>query len=134
MIVVNAYKSAIRNADYPATVPVDSAWRLLIGFGGFSGLIAFYFRFTIPETPRFTMDIQRNITQATRDINYILSVNRYTARGVVGEEIIRTPRASLADFKRYFSKWKNLKVLIGTAYSWFALDVSAYLALAVCMS
>jgi len=27
---------------------------------------------------------------------------------------------------RYYSKWSNLKVLIGTSYSWFALDIAFY--------
>lgn len=130
LIAVVAYRSAILAADHPATYPIDCTWRLLVGFGCIPGLIAFYFRFTIPETPRFTMDIERNITRATRDINYILSFSQHTVdndkgKDLVGERLVMAPRSSPADFITYFSKWKNLNVLIGTAYSWFALDVSA---------
>lgn len=126
MIAVVAYRSAILDADYPGADPVDYTWRLLVGLGCIPGLFAFYFRLTIPETPRFTMDIERNITRATRDINNILSVGQHTvAKDVAEDKLIAVPRASLADFITHFSKWNNLKVLIGTAYSWFALDVSA---------
>ncbi|KAF8554335.1 phosphate transporter [Imleria badia] len=131
LVVVVAYRSAILDAGYPATYSIDCTWRLLVGFGCVPGLIAFYFRFTIPETPRFTMDIERNITRATRDINYILSAGRHPVdkdkdKAGLGEEFVTVPRASLADFIAYFSKWNNLKVLIGTAYSWFALDIPFY--------
>jgi PHS family inorganic phosphate transporter-like MFS transporter len=126
LIAVVAYRSAILDADYPATDPVDCTWRLLVGLGCIPGLIAFYFRLTIPETPRFTMDIERNITRATRDISNILSVGRHpVAKDMAEEKLVTVPRGSLADFTAHFSKWSNLKVLVGTAYSWFALDVSA---------
>ncbi|KAF8131586.1 major facilitator superfamily domain-containing protein [Boletus edulis] len=124
LITVSAYRGAIRDADYPAIYPVDCIWRIIVGFGCIPGLIAFYFRYTIPETPRFTMDIQRNIAQATRDINNILSARRHTvAKGSSSDTLVMAPRASLADFIKHFSKWNNLKVLVGTAYSWFALDI-----------
>lgn len=135
MIAVVAYRSGIRDADYPCRDPVDHIWRLLVGFGCIPGLLAFYFRFTIPETPRFTMDIERNISRATRDINKILSAGRHTVpKEMVEEKLVTTPRASLADFFMYFSQWKNLKILIGTAYSWFALDVSSVWVRVACMS
>jgi PHS family inorganic phosphate transporter-like MFS transporter len=127
LIVVQAYKNSIINAPFPATVPVDYTWRLLIGLGCVPGVIALYFRLTIPETPRFTMDIERNVAQATSDIDNVL-----TGKYVVNDDApvlrVKAPRASRADFVAYFSQWKNMKVLIGTSYSWFALDVSPVLA------
>lgn len=125
MVVVAAYKVAILNAAYPSTVPVDFTWRILVGFGCIPGLLAYYCRITIPETPRFTMDVQRNIARASRDISSVLPVGRHSmTKGVYGEQIVAAPRASFTDFTSYFSKWDNLKVLIGTAYSSFALNVS----------
>lgn len=126
IVVVVAYGDAIRAASYPATLPVDYAWRLLVGLGCVPGFFAYYFRFTMPETPRFVMDVERNLTRATHNIKKVLSIRRHTAaEEMFGEEIVMAPRASFADFTAYFSKRNNLKVLIGTAYSWFALDVSA---------
>lgn len=108
-------------------VPVDYMWRLLIGLGCVPGVIALYFRLTIPETPRFTMDIERNVAQAASDIENVLTTGKY----VVDEDApvlrVKAPKASRADFAAYFGQWKNMKILIGTAYSWFALDVSAIL-------
>jgi PHS family inorganic phosphate transporter-like MFS transporter len=39
------------------------------------------------------------------------------------------PKASFRDFKRFFGLWKNGKVLLGTAGSWFLLDISFVLPL-----
>ena len=124
MIVVSAYKDSIID-DNSNIVAVDSTWRLLIGFGCVPAVIALLFRLTISETPRFTMDVERNIRRATEDINEII---RDAEQVEDVEPIVRravVPEASWADFKRHFGRWRNMKVLIGTSWSWFALDVSA---------
>jgi MFS transporter, PHS family, inorganic phosphate transporter len=78
------------------------------------------------------MDIERNVKQACRNIEAVLSANG-VAPGVwhvdreASKERTNAPRASIRDFKQYFGQWKNARVLVGTAYSWFALDVSTEL-------
>ncbi|KAG8213224.1 major facilitator superfamily domain-containing protein [Butyriboletus roseoflavus] len=127
IIVVSAYKNAILAAPYPCAVPVDYTWRLLIGLGCVPGVIALYFRLTIPETPRFTMDVERNVEQATQDIDNVLTTGRYIEDDdAVFSQRVKAPRATRADFVAHFSQWKNGKVLLGTAYSWFALDIAFY--------
>ncbi|THH14113.1 hypothetical protein EW146_g6184 [Bondarzewia mesenterica] len=126
LIVVSAYKTAILH-DNPATLDsVDFCWRLLIGLGCVPGCIALYFRLTIPETPRFTMDIERNVKQATEDIHDVLTSGSYNVDPDAVVQRVEAPRASRRDFRAHFSKWSNLKVLIGTSYSWFALDIAFY--------
>jgi len=99
-------------------------WRLLIGLGCVPGVIALYFRLTIPETPRFTMDIERNIDQASHDIKAVTEDGIH--RAVDPDEMIQrieAPKATWSDFIAHFGKWQNFKILLGTAWSWFALDV-----------
>jgi PHS family inorganic phosphate transporter-like MFS transporter len=96
----------------------------LIGLGCVPGVVALYFRLTIPETPRFTMDIERNVAQAAADITNVLASKNYTTDDTIQVQRVTAPKATRADFATYFGQWKNMKVLIGTAYSWFALDVS----------
>ncbi|KAJ7599280.1 phosphate transporter [Mycena floridula] len=125
-IITAAYKSTLLSSPTPNYDKIDVMWRLLIGLGCIPGVIALYFRLTIPETPRFTMDIERNVQQAHADINQVL----VGEKGVVDPDApirrAQIPKASLADFSAHFSQWKNMKVLIGTAYSWFALDIAFY--------
>lgn len=123
LVVVSAYKSTLLNDDPAVLGSVDPMWRILIGLGCVPGVIALYFRLTIPETPRFTMDIERNIQQATKDVQTVVGEG-HKVDPVVKVDRVLAPKATRRDFAAYYSKWSNLKVLIGTSYSWFALDVS----------
>jgi PHS family inorganic phosphate transporter-like MFS transporter len=126
LIVVSAYKKSLLKDTVANPKSVDFMWRLLIGLGCVPAVIALYFRLTIPETPRFTMDIERNIHQAALDIETVVPTEKELTSSVAVYEIADAPKAGLADFRAYFSKWENLKVLIGTSYSWFALDIAFY--------
>ncbi|KAG9312574.1 inorganic phosphate transporter [Chiua virens] len=125
LVVVVAFKEDIQHA----TSGVDYAWRLLIGLGCIPAVIALYFRLTVPETPRFTMDIKRHIRRASHDAEIALAArgnyNVYTNNDDFYEPRVISPRASRRDFIAHFAKWENFKLLFGTAYSWFALNVRA---------
>ncbi|KAF8147922.1 inorganic phosphate transporter [Mycena galopus ATCC 62051] len=104
---------------------VDYMWRLLLGLGCVPAAIALYFRLTIPETPRFTMDIERNVARATADIQGALHPgNRRHRNGIT--QRANGPRATISDFSSFFGRRDNLLMLFGTAYSWFAIDVAFY--------
>ncbi|PBK75506.1 phosphate permease [Armillaria solidipes] len=126
LIITAAFKSALLNDTPPNYDTVDYMWRLLIGIGCVPGVIALYFRLTIPETPRFTMDVERNIQQATADIENVLTTGKSHENPDAVIQRAEAPRATWADFTSHFGKWENGKVLIGTAYSWFALDIAFY--------
>ncbi|CAG8445945.1 9319_t:CDS:2 [Dentiscutata heterogama] len=106
---------------------IDCVWRIVLGFGVVPAITALYFRLTIPETPRYTMDILQDIERAAHDINIILLKDK---RGTRTQDkptyAVETPHATWEDFKNYFSQWKNGKLLIGTSVSWFVLDVAFY--------
>ncbi|KAF9945389.1 Inorganic phosphate transporter pho84 [Mortierella alpina] len=51
---------------------LDYVWRCLIGLGCVPALVAVYFRLTIPETPRFVMDVENNLNKAERDVATVL--------------------------------------------------------------
>ncbi|KAF9466495.1 phosphate transporter [Collybia nuda] len=125
-ITVAAYKNTILNDPVMNFEHIDFMWRILIGLGCVPGVIALYFRLTIPETPRFTMDIERNVLQASTDIENVLTkgTSKIDPDAVIQRADV--PKASFADFRRHFGQWKNFKILFGTSYSWFALDVAFY--------
>ncbi|GLB40549.1 putative phosphate transporter [Lyophyllum shimeji] len=126
-IITAAYRNAILNdpsVDQPNHV--DYMWRILIGLGCVPGVIALYFRLTIPETPRFTMDIERNVLQAKTDIENVLAHGNSDVDPDAPVQRAVAPKASWADFCEHFGQWKNFKVLLGTSWSWFALDIAFY--------
>ncbi|KAL7279329.1 hypothetical protein ACG7TL_007170 [Trametes sanguinea] len=125
---IAAYKHSFLH-DPPSGVlrSIDQIWRIIIGLGCIPGAVALYFRLTIPETPRFTLDIERNIRQAGRDLSVLL-VDRdsYTVDPDAARDRVIAHQATTHDFRAYFGQWQNMKILIGTAYSWFALDIAFY--------
>ncbi|KAF7507047.1 acid phosphatase pho5 [Endocarpon pusillum] len=140
LIVTTGFKeslstaSSAANCDGVCLLAVDKMWRVIIGFGAVPGCIALYFRLTIPETPRYTFDVARDVEQAGEDVKaYMLGkregrpdeVHRASVL-VESRGKLDTPKASWADFWRHYSQWKHGKVLIGTAGSWFFLDVAFY--------
>lgn len=125
LAVVNAFKQQIIDDPSDYAHHVDFCWRLLIGLGAVPGVVALYFRLTLPETPRFTMDVERNIKRAAADVDGFLHTGDYNHHET-NIAIVNAPVATKSDFLAHFSKWENGKVLFGCAWSWFALDVAFY--------
>lgn len=126
VIAVAGFKKSILVQPVDNLKAIDQCWRTLIGIGCVPAVIALYFRLTIPETPRYTMDVERNIKQASQDVDTYLTTGTYVVDPIRNHERAEVPKASWSDFARHFSKWSNGKVLFGTCYSWFALDVAFY--------
>jgi len=116
---------------------LDKSWRIIYGFGAVPACGALYFRLTIPETIRYTLDIERNEKIAAADaIKYTSGKYGSAKKGDEGYDpaaqiVVEAtpngpPSASFRDFINHFGQWKNGKVLLGTAGSWFTLDIAFY--------
>ncbi|CAG8575685.1 24727_t:CDS:2 [Cetraspora pellucida] len=72
VVTLALYKDLIaQEPDY-----IDHVWRIVLGFGVVPGIVALYFRLTIPETPRYTMDVMKDVEKASHDIDNVLSSNK----------------------------------------------------------
>ncbi|KAF8496985.1 hypothetical protein BU17DRAFT_103333 [Hysterangium stoloniferum] len=121
-IIIIAFKKNDNPSD-PAHV--DFIWHLIIGLGCIPGAIALHSHLMIPETPRFTMDIERNVQQAAQDIKTFLTAGTFT----INPDTINSCFISIAytdNLRLSFKTWDNAKILVGAAYSWFALDIAFY--------
>ncbi|KAF2658114.1 MFS transporter [Lophiostoma macrostomum CBS 122681] len=140
LIVTQGFKESLQTAktvdqcDGACGLAVDKMWRVVIGFGAVPGCVALYYRLTIPETPRYTFDVDRDVTQAGSDVKAFKSgvprgnpdeITRARAKQN-DEHQLEIPKASWRDFFTWVGKWKNGSVLLGTAGSWFLLDVAFY--------
>jgi PHS family inorganic phosphate transporter-like MFS transporter len=140
LIVTEAYKSTLEQAETvdkctgACGLAVDKMWRIVIGFGAVPGCIALYYRLTIPETPRYTFDVDRDVIQAGSDVKafkagmrrgHVDEITRARAKDSDAHQL-EVPTASWSDFFHWIGKWKNGRVLLGTASSWFLLDVAYY--------
>ncbi|MCJ1466404.1 acid phosphatase pho5 [Pseudocyphellaria aurata] len=140
LIVTSGFKQSLLSAKTAAAcdgvclLAVDKMWRVIIGFGAVPGCIALYYRLTIPETPRYTFDVARDVEKAGEDTKAYIQgraeghpdeIRRVTTiQETAGR--LEIPKASWSDFFRHYSQWRHGKVLLGTAGSWFTLDVAFY--------
>jgi PHS family inorganic phosphate transporter-like MFS transporter len=112
----------------------DKMWRIIIGFGAVPGCIALYYRLTIPETPRYTFDVARDVEKAAEDADAYMKGKsaghpdeiRRVQANVEAAKHLEAPKASWRDFIRHYGQWRHGKILLGTAGSWFFLDVAYY--------
>lgn len=124
LVVVSAYKDDLEFANSSAECvgrcikANDQMWRILIGFGCVPGCIALYYRLTIAESPRYALDVNEH--------DDLEKVAHTEAVLDAAAEEIAPPKASFKDFWGHFGQWKYGKILIGTAGSWFFLDVAYY--------
>lgn len=127
--------SKVSNCSGVCGLAVDKIWRIIIGFGAVPGCVALYFRLTIPETPRYTFDVARDAEKAVEDVKAYQAgkaegkPDEVSRAAVLQDSRVRLepPKASWADFWGHYSQWKNGKILLGTAGSWFTLDVAVSL-------
>lgn len=109
----------------------DRAWRIIVGFGAVPAVFALYYRITIPETPRYTFDIARDIEKADADIKAYVNnkkegevdpISQQKTKQRIGKHL-SSPKASWPDVFAYFSQWKNFKIIFATTSSWFLLGM-----------
>lgn len=118
LICVTGFKPSLETAkDYGncsggCQVAVDKMWRIVIGFGAVPGCIALYYRLTIPETPRYTFDVAKDVVKAQDDITAYMAgkpegnpdeITRIQAAKEAEQEM-DIPKASWSDFMRHYSK------------------------------
>jgi len=140
LIVTVGFRDSLQSASSYAActgdcqLAVDKMWRIVIGFGAVPGCVALYYRLTIPETPRYTFDVARDVVKAGSDVKAYMSgvaeskpdeITRIKTMNQSSREL-QVPRASWNDFWGHYSQWRHGKVLLGTAGSWFLLDVAFY--------
>lgn len=62
-------------------VTIDRIWRYVVGVGAIPALVAIGFRLTIPESPRYTLDVDHDGARALRDTQKYYSIRRQSTNG-----------------------------------------------------
>lgn len=144
MVLIVAYKGSLIDANTGAEcgpacqLACDQMWRILVGFGAIPGLACLYFRLTIPESPRYSLDVdmqfemaaapnpmdEKNETQVHDSDRSQMTLD--VENNVQQQQQLANKEASFRDFIHHFGQWKYGKILLGCAGSWFTLDVAFY--------
>lgn len=99
------------------------AWRLMLALGAVPALATFYLRRQISETPRFALMMQSNVEGATQTINHVTGM---TGKKQGKSEQTRTKYKAQKSWFYLLLTPRYLKWVIGTAGTWFFLDVAYY--------
>ncbi|KAK0622653.1 major facilitator superfamily domain-containing protein [Immersiella caudata] len=120
---------------------IDGIWRIVIGVGAAPALIAILFRFFLPDSGLYNLEVrQRAKTALTNNVrvfgqpsrpfnapNGTLSRTRTSASSDDDVADSSTPvQFSRKDLHRYFIRDGNWMYLLGAAATWFILDVALY--------
>ncbi|KAF2677835.1 MFS general substrate transporter [Lentithecium fluviatile CBS 122367] len=97
---VQGYKSRITNTELSCPAgqegvqcfrAIDRLWRLVIGLGMIPAVIALAFRFTIPESPRYKLDVLRNVHTVFEDTKNYFGGPEVNAEGGELDVLPTTP-------------------------------------------
>jgi PHS family inorganic phosphate transporter-like MFS transporter len=100
----------------------DASWRIIMGLGCLPAILTFYLRYKLPESPRFTAQVDHEEELANANAKVAIDgekVQHYEAHG-------HKDRINTKDFFRFICRRKNLLILVGTASAWFLLDAVFY--------
>ena len=97
----------------------DIAWRLMLGLGAIPALAVIYLRRTLPESPRFRVQVQGRAAEAAE------AMRRYT-KGVVDAGTKVASRQVRLGLRQFLSDPRYLTLLLGTAGCWFMFDYAFY--------
>ena len=92
--------------------PPDIAWRVMAGIGAIPAALVIYLRRQVPETPRFAYKVKGNVEEAQKAAQFL---------GVQVNGQAQLKKFAWGDFFKHFGL-----VLLGTASTWFILDIAFY--------
>jgi PHS family inorganic phosphate transporter-like MFS transporter len=134
IIILACFSKALNGGAYGQ---LDAVWRIQMGLALVPALIVLPFRLTMPEGKKYLESQELNYSNSP--FTPSLANRRQGQSGpmdpsvvtaaVTGVPAIEQPESRKAKwnaFVVYFSEWCHLKVLLGTASTWFLLDVAFY--------
>ncbi|KAK3153829.1 hypothetical protein QOZ80_2BG0181830 [Eleusine coracana subsp. coracana] len=133
--IVTLIISAAFRAAYPAPAyQVDAAtstvsqadfvWRIILMLGALPALLTYYWRMKMPETARYTALVAKNAKQAAADMSKVLQTEIVDEQEKLDDLVTRSTN-SFGLFSREFARRHGMH-LIGTASTWFLLDIAFY--------
>ncbi|KAH8675299.1 major facilitator superfamily domain-containing protein [Xylariales sp. PMI_506] len=114
---------------------VDGIWRIVIGSGAVPALLAIIFRFFLYDCGLYQLEVKNKPGIALRDTRRIYVSQPDPRNGIMLNSPrathMRSPQAmpiqfSKEDLYNYFIRDGNWYYLLGTAMTWFILDVGFY--------
>ena len=102
----------------------NMTWRLLLGLGALPAAGVVYLRSKMPESPRYLAQVQGESSRAAHEVTAF-------SEGVISERTVAEPTSTASApsrmaLKEFLTNRRMLRLLIGTAGSWFLFDYAYY--------
>ncbi|XP_048130939.1 probable inorganic phosphate transporter 1-8 [Rhodamnia argentea] len=106
----------------PTPKEADMAWRLILMLGVVPAAATFYWRMKIPETARYTALVEKNVPQATSDMERVLEMSH---RQIAEGHPLQPSLSSYPLFSKQFFL-RHGRNLLACSAAWFLLDIVFY--------
>ncbi|KAJ1304029.1 hypothetical protein OPQ81_008437 [Rhizoctonia solani] len=136
MIVLACFKTGIDSHGH--TNQVDAVWRIIVGLSLIPAFGTLYQRFVMPESARFNKtrspeadeaqkgEAEKKATQVNKRVESRSSSDDSNVSPPQAEMVEINKKAQIHEFFIYISEWRHARMLIGTALSWFLVDIAFY--------
>lgn len=140
LILLGCFSKALKAGQYGQ---LDAVWRLQIGVAIVPALVTLWYRLRMPESRKFLQSNELSTFKASQiddSSSTVASMDKGPIEKTHGLDAHGNRHASIVEahvappsrdiqmkaFFAYFSQWRHLKTLIGTASTWFLVDVAFY--------
>lgn len=140
LILLGCFSKALKAGHYGQ---LDAVWRLQIGVAIVPALVTLWYRLRMPESNKFLQSNELSTFKASQiddSSSTVASMDKGPIEKTHGLDDHANRHASIVEahvappsrdvqmkaFFTYFSQWRHLKTLIGTASTWFLVDVAFY--------
>ncbi|KAK7428179.1 hypothetical protein QQZ08_005245 [Neonectria magnoliae] len=118
--------------EYECRQSIDGIWRIVIGVGAVPALLAILFRFMLPDSGMYNLEVRRKSELVMRNVAKVYGGSglQVDARSIPLDPVPNEPEPDMPiqfsrrDMYRYFIKDRNWLYLLGTSGTWFILDVA----------
>jgi MFS family permease len=97
----------------------ELVWRLMLGLGAMPAAAVIYLRTKMPESPRYQEQVRGESEVAARQIALF-------SEGEISAASTATAGAGRMGLRQFLTNPRMLRLLLGTAASWFLLDYAFY--------
>ncbi|KAK6160866.1 hypothetical protein DH2020_004247 [Rehmannia glutinosa] len=130
MVVCAIFDRATKASPADDTPEVaDLAWRLILMIGAVPAGLTYYWRMMMPETARYTALVERNVEQAAKDMQKVLSVSlsQITEQEQQQEQQVYSSPSNYnySLFSKQFLR-RHGRDLFSCATTWFLVDIVFY--------
>lgn len=103
---------------------MDHLWRIILGMGAIPAALTFYLRAKLPESPRFTAQVDNDEELAQANTQVAIAGEKVDKKKKSNEE--KRDRITWASFMDFACRRKNFFILFGCSGAWFFQDSAYY--------